>query len=1136
MVTIIITAYISKMEETHAPGMQWLHSVRQSPELIKKLSRRGSEKSFNIFSALPILIDTLDASQLSSYMYSGLVFLYRLAKFTYMPLVYVGKYLVPTASDKGDTVTQDVQVFAERHSGLLFSEIANSTSFVANAADFYVLTHPLYVEEVLDHVWLASTSHDLLVTYATPNPGFITPLCPITKPGLLTLPIETTIRLLGRARRKMYLAHNLAPGMLLKLSTYIPEDVYKAYDLARDGYFGTIVPENAVEHADLHDLLLQFSSVLIDPDELRGDMESGSIWFEIPPIESATHEMGGRLGTKTIVSADQVSKVDIGATIAFQPFKDPSIVHVVTFYGLGSAYGGEQFAVLSADDSLYSMPLSKLERYAGKNRVWTYSTEGVSTKFAAKVRKPELQYPRQYLPTPVEESSPAQSFHRMIKNKECVRDAWMQREGTCWAAALLNVITLTPSLRDVFLSQFILTGPLNPAGQTALTVQRAVACKSTEDAPFCAFSGPEMVCQQLRVRLNQGHNGAEQFKELMSAADIDIGDGYDLRQRFHLVKVSVIDPVGYKKRFGAASTPGFVLDVHAVAAIIFYRGYHQGHVLAGIRCPNNTPGQQESYFIPDYSRLLEFNWLEECQNDRLTIDYVRYSLGADESTRWVEFDVLCDLRSENIVTGKYDWSLLRPNPKPVYYYALRFVNSSATQVMIVEDQRIRFFQESQGSEANFVKILLAKLADQGLRATSDSTFSYKGVPCLAVDVTFPDGGSCGLADRSSDGGYWFPFLANTKADIIPLPYFTITCTLSDEAGAMDWILSEEEAVEKYGVAKGIPIGKADTGCVYKNIKCGLLGDFEDGTVGRVVTYEEAVCEMISMQDIAAVDPDQLYSVQSTYFCDAPLAVTLGTCARTKLTKAPFLAMVKYPYAGQHLTTLVGPVGFLSASIYLLRGLIRLHESDVYHFNIKDTHVLVKDDFTARFSSFGGMMYFKDNYITGLTPQSVNADVPQNYFMNPFDVAISYITTRTRPKPTVQSQAYCVRKWMTNHRGAASALISVPDPTQLWPELDQDAVVHVIDITTNPVSRTQLYKGIDTFAVGMSLTALAGQVANTVKDTFHYHMYMTIAKLLKPTLHYDIRYRQALPDILEGLETLAKTWTVLDLVPAPSPLR
>lgn len=1094
-----------------APDILSMETIRADPELVKGLSKRGTAKVYNHHRSLANLSSTYD-SDLGRYIYSGLVLVNRLFNDMYVVLVYVGLYT------KGE---KTVHVFAERETGTLFSEHPDELFFFANLFSYYVLSYPLYAEEVAENVRLCGAAHESLMGFASPNPGFTMPLFPITKPGLVTLSMQATMDVLQAGINDVYYLTSLET-LLLKLRPNKPKDVYKEYDLTRDGYFAAVVPHSSVGRNA--SMLFQVSSIHIEYP-----LDAALIFCEVPLISAPPIEF---IPTVPPAAASLLLTMEMGDIVAFQPSEVPNIAHVGAFYSFGTSTKGKRLVVLQINDALAMVPLKQLQQYAGENRVWTWpapTKDGMATKFDA----PAVQYPKSYAPTPVADLPAAKSFYNMIRYKDCTRDAWMQRESTCWAAAVLNIITLTPSLRQAFLSQPILTGPLNPEGETALTVQRAVACKSTDDAPYCAFSGPEMVCQLLRVRLNEGHNGPHQLIALMSAAGISVGNGTSTKDRFQLVHVSTVSELGYETQ----QVPAFVLDVHAVSGLVYLRDSRFGHIIAGVRCPSNSPGQpyQERYLMPDSHRVLEYNWLAQAQNASLTLESLRAAF-RDKDVEYAEFWVLCDLLTEHMVTTGNCSGLSSFFFSSKVYYALGFLSSRQTQVMIVGDHRLRFFQQDMLEDADptdFVREMFAQLATQALVATSSSTFAYRGVPCQSLDAIFADGTTCNFASQQEVSTTFTEFLVGVQTGEQLMPYFTLRCTLSEEANAVDWIMTDADAAAKYGVG-----AESESGCVFKDVQCGLLGEVEKGTVGKVVTYKEAVHDLINLEHLQGADPKAWYTVQGI-ICDAPLRAMLGACATTKFAKAPttFMAMVKYPYAGELLTALASPQEFMVAAIYLLRGLLHLHERGVFHFDIRDSHILVKEDYRTRFIGFGGPLYYNSHYAKGLTPKGVDKDVPQNYYVDPFDVAIAHLSTCDHPKAAMPTQAYCVRKWITNHLEAASAFMYMPGlMTYSWPEMDQEAVTSVLDITANPLSTTRLHTGIDVYCAGMTLIRLAGQMAaKAVFDSFK-GMYMEIVTALVPALHYDVRHRQRLPDILEGLETLAKTWGVLDLVPAPSPLR
>ena len=265
--------------------------------------------------------------------------------------------------------------------------------------------------------------------------------------------------------------------------------------------------------------------------------------------------------------------------------------------------------VFEIDGKLYSVECNDSLRVNASAHV-SEAAFYVSTTFAV-----QDQYPDAFVFTDIkEQSADAKQFHKFVRDNACIKDAWRQSEGTCWANTILNVITLTPSMRAVFMDATIDDVRWDPVSRAARAIQNAVKCKSTEDTPFCAFPGPEMVCKLLRIGFTTGGNTVLEFRKLCAAANIPIGDGIThLDCRFQLVHACALLP-----GVNISKTPEkWSYERHAVAAFIMLYGTDahgtDAHAMAGIKCSSKSPLTPAKYMIIDDTRTYNFDWLEAAQ-------------------------------------------------------------------------------------------------------------------------------------------------------------------------------------------------------------------------------------------------------------------------------------------------------------------------------------------------------------------------------------------------------------------------------------------------------------------------------------------------------------------------------------------
>jgi hypothetical protein len=157
--------------------------------------------------------------------------------------------------------------------------------------------------------------------------------------------------------------------------------------------------------------------------------------------------------------------------------------------------------------------------------------------------------------------------------------------------------------------------PLNPAWHAAKAIQDAITCRSSPDAPFCAFTGPEMVCTLLREGLTTGAGPVLNLVRLCEAADIPLHfewtsrEPVDKRTRFNLVLTNSIEN-DKNTRIWEPRDRGWDIETHAAAAIMIFDN-HDGasHAIAGIRCPTGDPFTPAKYLLIDETILSSPDWL-----------------------------------------------------------------------------------------------------------------------------------------------------------------------------------------------------------------------------------------------------------------------------------------------------------------------------------------------------------------------------------------------------------------------------------------------------------------------------------------------------------------------------------------------
>lgn len=640
------------------PQISRLENMFYNPEL-RPLLKRGSTKTFsNLFTSL--FTDLLDpGTSVARHMYSGTVVVYRVYnkpwvienRHLYALLVFVGKYVVPTLND----AEEDVMVFAERETGqLLATNVEDDFLPSGLAKGFYTITHPLRIEEFGENVHIASVAHARLLDLAIPpSPGFETPLYPRTIPGLVALPIDAMTHLLREGAQDVYVTQSFGRG-LVRIHPNVLDGQQGFPLLASEGYDGVVVPQSR-EATSYYGV--NITRIAMTPLQLRNALEHQLIFCRVSTITDST-PWYRFVPNVWPLTPKQAFDLHPGLMVAIQPSVVPNLVQMGEVVGFGMGADGRRMLLLhmvtldGVQAIPTAVPFEVIQYYTSRQRVWSWlyaHTEGryahVETKFATAL-PPTTEFPTVFEPTRVKDDERADYFYDLVKTEPCTRDAWIQRKGTCWAASILNVITLTPTLREVFLSKHIETGPLNPEGDAALAVQRAVACKSTDDAPFCAFAGPEMVCQLLRIKKDAGASAIAEFMALMNAAGIELGNGTihsDPGPRFHLVHVCTVNETGYT----TITVPDFDVMTHAVSGFVCFVSSETGHGIAGIRCPSSDPEYPYDvrYYMPDSYRVLEYNWLVAAVWDGTTLEKLQAELKMTFDYNSVQFWVLCDLET-----------------------------------------------------------------------------------------------------------------------------------------------------------------------------------------------------------------------------------------------------------------------------------------------------------------------------------------------------------------------------------------------------------------------------------------------------------------------------------------------------------
>ncbi len=548
-------------------------------------------------------------------MFSGLQLVYRVpTQKWFARLVYIGRY-----QDAGGA---DVDAFVEQETGRVFSKGAERDNF-------YISPFPQYVSELESNVALAEHASKLAPLVSMAGDGFVSPFIPNDDLAvfLVALPTALTVHQLHRGTQTLYMPHGDGKTWI----AFTPVEDSEGHALETDGVLAQFEP--------LYGGYTQQPLLLIPPSNLARLLEDGKVYTGVNAFNTRTATSTQALppGSPRVLCAD-VGSLAPGTSILLQlnaadaADAADAAVYECSFVAVGhDAVTGADVLVVhvasAATDTLHGVHCSAVHGIVVASEV----AAAVSTRFASRKFGGDwsAKYPTAYAPTalaPKYLDEKTAAFHDLVKMRDCTRNAWKQRESTCWANAILNVITLTPTLRDAFVAAAIGDFLWDPVTRAARAIQDAIKCTSTKDAPFCAFAGPEMVCKLLRNSLIKGGHTEQQFIGLCNAAHIPLGDGvHGLEHRFQLVHVCTLTP--------RANTPvtrvPWDMEAHAAAAIVSrFDADGGGHAMAGVRCPTDYPPQPADYILVDGTHThWEFNWLNAIEGKVFSMWNLSSALG-----------------------------------------------------------------------------------------------------------------------------------------------------------------------------------------------------------------------------------------------------------------------------------------------------------------------------------------------------------------------------------------------------------------------------------------------------------------------------------------------------------------------------
>ena len=542
-------------------------------------------------------------------LYSGMRLLFHsYGTFWYAAIIFVGKY--PVARD------DDVAfVFVERNTGKPYmfllpkSEVhGGGTVYISRLYQLYRNdAFPLLPAELEDDGALAKNAASRLCLQTSSGAtGFVTPFALPLRGACVRLPRLMMSRLLriDNNTHTFFVATKDTRGVI----AFKPNATKSARNLEKDGVFALFAPLQIKPTTRLH----------ITPHELDTRLSSDAVYIYTTSFNSDTPQASiASFDLGPPIDCSRLYEKEVGDSFVLQLEKKDTFVFKCRFVGLGRSIAGRLMVVAHVKgtdpDMLHSVPCDTIykmwDQVKFARAVFTkFKTFSLYDDFAA---APSV--PTAYEPT--RPDALATRFLALATVRDCTTDAWVQREGTCWATSILNMITLTPSLRHYFMHAVITPQPLNPAWHAAKAIQDAITCRSSPDAPFCAFTGPEMVCTLLREGLTTGARPVHNLVRLCEAADIPLHfewtsrEPVDKRTRFNLVLTNEIKN-DKNTRIWEPRDRGWDIETHAAAAIMIFNN-HDGatHAIAGIRCPTGDPFTPAKYLLIDETILSSPDWL-----------------------------------------------------------------------------------------------------------------------------------------------------------------------------------------------------------------------------------------------------------------------------------------------------------------------------------------------------------------------------------------------------------------------------------------------------------------------------------------------------------------------------------------------
>jgi hypothetical protein len=538
-------------------------------------------------------------------LYSGMrLIFFQYAKW-YAQILFVGRYSLA----RDDETRDFVFVFVERSTSKLYMRITSKSKVDDEPHIHGVYQHnvfPLLTAELEDDVAAAQKAASRLCMQTSSGAmGFLSPFSLPLRGSCVTLPRVMIARMLmvDNDTRTFYIPTSDTRGLI----AFKPRIITRARNLGKDGVFALFAPVDSRPTTQLH----------ITPNQLDLHLLTRSVFvytssFDIdtPRAKKAMHAVGPRIDCTRLHKYYTV----IGSSLVLQLRKKDNFMYNCRFVGLGHRTDGKLMVVVHVKgthpDFLHSVPCDAIYK------MWEQSSvaDAVFTKFAA-FEEHDFVVPPSF-PTTYAPKKPdvlATKFFAVATTRDCTKDAWMQREGTCWATSILNVITLTPTLRREFENAVITPQPLNPAWRAAKAIQDAIKCKSSADAPFCAFTGPEMVCTLLRNPLTAGGDPFNHMLRICEAANISftvastVHDYIDSGNRFNLILTNTIE-----NNKNTGRDLWWDIESHAAAAIMMFEDDVGGsHAIAGIRCPTGDPVMPAKYLLVDQSNILSSpDWLQ----------------------------------------------------------------------------------------------------------------------------------------------------------------------------------------------------------------------------------------------------------------------------------------------------------------------------------------------------------------------------------------------------------------------------------------------------------------------------------------------------------------------------------------------